>query len=116
MGKISNQKYPIVGVQFFGEDGLNAETATWAMEHVSGFAYDFARIDGEFSSAYFVFNSEVYAALEERCLIVEFEAFIRTILNDVANESENDEYQYAGYTFCLVYEYTYSGKATIAGS
>lgn len=115
MGKILNRKYPIVGVQFYREDSLTAETATWAMKHVSGFAYDFARIDGVHSSAYFVFNAEVYAALEERCLIVEFKAFIRTILDDVGKESGNGEYHYAGYTFCLVYEHTCSGKTTIVG-
>lgn len=105
-GKKEEKLCEIIGIQFPLEEGNQSKDIIQAMSKMNCDGYDFHRIDGESSSAYFVFNSDVDARFQERGIFPDFNAFVKDILNDVNLESESGYYQFEGYKFWLGYELT----------
>lgn len=101
--KDSNEsKFQIIGIQFPGENGIDKTSLIDLIDHCSGCYIDTLRIDGENSSAIFVFDSDVY----DDWLGFRLEAFIdyiRDILDDVNKESPNSLYEFGGIKFKLSY-------------
>lgn len=102
-GSIKTQdKFQIIGVQFPGENGIDKTSLIDLIDHCSGCYIDTLRIDGENSSAIFVFDLDVY----NDWLVFRLEAFIdyiRDILDDVNKESPNSLYEFGGIKFKLSY-------------
>lgn len=101
---IKKEPCQIIGIQFPLEDGISLKNVIRAVSKMDCDGYDFYRVDGEASSAYFVFNSDVYTEFLKYKLLPAFDIFIQGILNDVDLESKSDYYQFEGYKFWFGYE------------
>lgn len=97
------KQYQIVGVQFPGESGITREAVDQIMKQVSGYYFDFIRIEENNTAAYFVIDSDVYLELECNGLIKEFDDFVRNIIGDMANENAEGVYEFKDYPFLLQY-------------
>lgn len=93
-GRLDGKTFRIIGVQFPLEEGISPEDVILAMTRINCDSYDFYRVDGQASSAYFVFDSELFAEFLEQDLLSGFERFIQEILDDVNLESESGCYQF----------------------
>lgn len=98
------EKYPIVGIQLPGENGITADGVQFIMEKNSGYEFDFRRIDGDQSAAVFVIDSDIYTEMDGRKKLDTFDRLIRNILNDTANESPDSVYDFFGYKIWFGYE------------
>lgn len=102
-GKPAEKPYRIIGFQFPLEEGISSKNVIGAMTGINCEGYDFYRVDGQASSAYFVFDFELFAEFQERELLPDFERFIQEILDDVNQESKSEIYQFNGYDFWFGY-------------
>lgn len=91
----AEKPYRIIGVQFPLEEGVSSKDVIEAMARINCDSYDFYRVDGQASSAYFVFDSELFTEFQEQNLLSGFEHFVQEILDDVNLESESGCYQYS---------------------
>lgn len=98
------KKYPIAGVQFPLECGVSGSGVMTIMSKIDTAEYDFIRVDAECSSAYFVFEPDLYEKFESDNLFDEFKKCASTILNDVDTETTDNEYKFKEYTFWLGYD------------
>lgn len=96
-------KYSIVGVQFPGEDGICKKSFVDLINDCSGYYLDTIRIDGEHSSAMFVFDSEIYEKWLTNYRMDLFVDEIRDILDDKKKESPNGVYKFCGTYFKMTY-------------
>lgn len=101
-----NKPCQIIGIQFPLEEGIPSKDIIQSMSIINCDGYDFHRIDGDTSSAYFIFNSDIYMEFQERGLLSYFETWIKMILNDVNLESESCNYEFEGYDFWFGYSLT----------
>lgn len=101
---ITCKKYPIAGVQFPLDGGISGSGVMTIMSKIDTDEYDFIRVDAEFSSAYFVLESDLYERFESDNLFAEFKKCVSTILNDVSLETVNNEYKFKEYVFWLEYD------------
>lgn len=106
------EKYPIIGIQIPGENGITADGVKFIMEKNSGYEFDFRRIDGNQSAAVFVIDSDVYAEMEAQQYTLDtFDQFIQNIINDTANESPDSVYDFFGYKIWFGYEPEHTSAA-----
>lgn len=91
----------IIGIQFPIESGISSKDVILAMSRINCDTYDFYRVDGNGSSAYFVFDSDIFNKFLEHNFFPSFETYIGEILDDLNQESKSGYYQFEGYDFWL---------------
>lgn len=86
-------------LQFPGEDGITRDSIYKLLSMLSGVYFDFIKIKGENTAAYFIVDSDIYQEID----LPNFKNKIINIIDDMRNETPEGIYQFGPWEFYFSY-------------